>query len=526
MISQKALKATMPFCQPFSTATPSGRNDAKAPASVKTVFSDESTFSLANKYLVYQMCRFPFLIKNARLLTNVFSKVLGKKFVNYVLEKTMGKVFTAGCTLNDLSRDMEKLAQKKVYSVADLSIEDVGNLPKEYLDANKQQNVSLLNTVASDPRQTMALKVTSFTYLWVLKEFNVGQKRLYDMFVDIAGPGLDASITKAQVKEYVKKKFNIDASDAEIDQFFKVGKLDSKDTNADRLTAAEYTMNIHAYPIYAPLKNSLATKIAGYRPELIAQLDDWLSRVNSILDEIKKANAYCMIDAEQTYIQYGIDSVAKQLQRIHNKSRTMIMNTYQSYLKRTQRDMSLDVLGCRMVGQCFGAKLVRGAYVTEENKIALDQGIESPIFPNKPLVDKSYNGTMEFVIGQMPANSHFTVASHNDETVDIALGAMTKRGKELNDQNIKISFAQLKGLGDRLTFGLADQGHHTFKYLPYGPIHNLVPYLFRRAEEASYIWTEGQKKLVDIRKELFEIRKFHYKAGAAAGGLALLLLIL
>ena len=233
-----------------------------------------------------------------------------------------------------------------------------------------------------------------------------------------------------------------------------------------------------------------------------------------------------MVDAEQSFIQYGIDSVTKQLQRIHNKKRSMIMNTFQASLKLTKRNMPLDVLGCRMINQAFAAKLVRGAYVTEENKIALDQGTVSAAFPNKPLVDKCYNETMEFAIEKMPANSHFTVASHNEVTVDKALNAMEKRGKELKDQNIQISFAQLKGLGDRLTYGLADQGHYTFKYLPYGPIHNLVPYLFRRAEEASYIWVEGQKKLVDIRKELFEVRKFHYKAGAAAAILAGLIIVL
>ena len=233
-----------------------------------------------------------------------------------------------------------------------------------------------------------------------------------------------------------------------------------------------------------------------------------------------------MIDAEQTFIQYGIDSITKQLQRMYNKDKVMIMNTYQAYLKRTKRNISLDVLGCKMMNLAFGAKLVRGAYITEESKIALDQELESPVFPNKLLVDKSYNETMEFVINHVPPRSHFTVASHNDITVEIALDAVNKRQKELEDQKSQISFAQLKGLGDRITFKLAQKGHYTFKYLPYGPTHNLAPYLFRRAEEASYIWLEGQKKLVDVSRELFDIRKFHYKAcGVLGASLFLLMLI-
>ncbi len=232
-----------------------------------------------------------------------------------------------------------------------------------------------------------------------------------------------------------------------------------------------------------------------------------------------------MIDAEQTFIQYGIDSITKQIQRMYNKDRVIVMNTFQSYLKRTKRNVCLDVLGCKMLNQPFGAKLVRGAYVTEENKIALDKEVESPVFPYKALVDKSYNETMAFVIANVPPRSHFTVASHNDETIDIALDSISKRQKELEDQKSQISFAQLKGLGDRLTFKLAEKGHYTFKYLPYGPTHNLAPYLFRRAEEASYIWVEGQKKLVDVRKELFDVRKIHYKAAAVLSAFGLLIML-
>lgn len=233
-----------------------------------------------------------------------------------------------------------------------------------------------------------------------------------------------------------------------------------------------------------------------------------------------------MIDAEQTFIQYGIDSVTCQLQRIYNKDKVLIMNTYQAYLKRNKRNICLHVLSCKMMGMPFGAKLVRGAYATEENKIALDQEVESPVFPNKSLVDKNYDETLTFVIAHLPARSHFTVASHNDTSIDTGLEAVLKRKKELEDEKSQVSFAQLKGLGDRLTYKLAEKGHYTFKYLPYGPTHNLMPYLFRRAEEASYIWTEGQKKLADVKKELFEIRRFHYRVGAGLAGMAALLMIL
>lgn len=221
-----------------------------------------------------------------------------------------------------------------------------------------------------------------------------------------------------------------------------------------------------------------------------------------------------MIDAEQTFIQYAIDSIARQLQMLHNTQKVVIMNTFQAYLKRTKRNVSLDLIGSANMGLPFAAKLVRGAYITEEDKVALNHEEESPVFPNKMLVDKSYNDTMLFVLDNIPPKSYFTIGSHNDITIELALNSVKEKQKKLETDKCQVSFAQLKGLGDRLTYKLAQKGYSTYKYLPYGPTHNLIPYLFRRAEEASYIWLEGRKKLVDVKKEMFEIRKLHYKAAA------------
>jgi len=160
------------------------------------------------------------------------------------------------------------------------------------LDQNAENNVDILKALANHPRHTMALKVTALTYMPILKALNVGQRRLYEMFVDITGYDVDAYITKPQVKAYVQKKFGIDASDAEIDEFFKVGKLGSPDKNQDRITAPEYTLNIHAFPAHEPFKNALATKIANFDEKTLKELQDWMVRVKKILEAIKKADVF------------------------------------------------------------------------------------------------------------------------------------------------------------------------------------------------------------------------------------------
>ena len=145
----------------------------------------------------------------------------------------------------------------------------------------------------------MALKVTALTYIRTLKELNAGQKRIYDMFVEIAGSKFNAHITKPQVtkllhcmqvKEYCHNKLSINATDEEIDEFFKVGKTDSTDKDANILTAVEYIMNMHGFPVYAPLKSTLVAKIANYKVETINDLTDWIKRITSILESIKRAN--------------------------------------------------------------------------------------------------------------------------------------------------------------------------------------------------------------------------------------------
>eukprot|EP00831_Metopus_contortus_P081418 TRINITY_DN8556_c0_g2_i1.p1 TRINITY_DN8556_c0_g2~~TRINITY_DN8556_c0_g2_i1.p1 ORF type:complete len:211 (-),score=30.38 TRINITY_DN8556_c0_g2_i1:166-729(-) len=186
----------------------------------------------------------------------------------------------------------------------------------------------------------------------------------------------------------------------------------------------------------------------------------------------------------------------------------------------------IDIIGCQQQGIIFGTKVVRGAYHREENELALDNEDESPVLPNKAYVDNSYNDIMKFAIANMPPKSHLNVATHNEESVEIVLDQIELRKEEIAKENITVSFSQLKGIGDRLTYGLSLKGFCTFKYLPFGPITNLIPYLFRRAEEASYIWLEGRKKLVEVKKEMLEVRRLHVKSAAIGSSLFALLMLI
>lgn len=139
----------------------------------------------------------------------------------------------------------------------------------------------------------MALKVTAMVHLDILKEFNTEQKKLYDFFVDIAGYGTNTFITKGQFKEYISNKFKLNVDNAEIDEFFRFAKQGSNDTDPERITAVEHYMNVHAYPVDPIFKNSLISKIVNFNLNTITEIDNWIKRITSVIEDANRVNVTC-----------------------------------------------------------------------------------------------------------------------------------------------------------------------------------------------------------------------------------------
>eukprot|EP01022_Parablepharisma_sp_SALTPOND_P014480 TRINITY_DN1969_c0_g1_i1.p2 TRINITY_DN1969_c0_g1~~TRINITY_DN1969_c0_g1_i1.p2 ORF type:complete len:528 (+),score=60.85 TRINITY_DN1969_c0_g1_i1:5237-6820(+) len=487
-----------------------------------TVFKHESTFRLLNNYVVIQMCRFPFLVRNSTKLTRAAYKVLGKSVTNFAVKNTIAKVFAAGENLDDLAKNMEALEQANVYAIADLSIEDVDGDPEEVLDNNKKQIMGLVKLMNDEESHTMSLKVTALTYLKTLKELSEAQKKLDSMFTDIAGFKQNAYITKDQVKDYAFRRFRFTPTQSELDEFFSIAT--GEDQTTSKISASDYYMNVHAFPIDPKFNSAFVKKVANFSPKTYYELQMWVDRILTIMEELKKSKTYCMIDAQQTYIQSGVDSVTRQLQQVYNINRPLIVRTVQAYLKDSKRMVLLALAATKKRNQPFAVKLVRGAYMTEERRIAKEQGLESPILPTKAEVDKNYNELISIAFKEMTEKSHFNISSHNEDSIKLALKEADKNKKKMETRTI--SFGQLKGLGDNLTYGLAKKGEYVFKYLPYGPMECLIPYLLRRAEEANYIFEEGKKQVKELNAEIFGARKLHLKAGAMLASLLILGIIL
>ena len=206
-----------------------------------------------------------------------------------------------------------------------------------------------------------------------------------------------------------------------------------------------------------------------------------------------------LIDAEETWIQDPVDALTILMMDTFNKERPVVYNTTQHY--RTDRQQFLKDSYAAAIERKFilGAKLVRGAYMEKERKRAAEKGYPSPIQPDKESGDKDFNDSVKFCIEHID-NIALIVASHNEFSNLYTTQLMQQRGMPLNHPHVH--FSQLYGMSDNITFNLAHAGCSVSKYLPFGPIKDVIPYLMRRAQENTSVKGQTGRELGLINKEL------------------------
>lgn len=220
-------------------------------------------------------------------------------------------------------------------------------------------------------------------------------------------------------------------------------------------------MHLHAYYINDNSKNynKIWKQVAGFTDDELIDLRDLSNRLLSIADRAQKSKVTLLIDAEQTYIQAAIDSFAVQMSDAYNTEEAMILNTFQNYLKSSTDRVKFEVERTRALGLKFGAKFVRGAYMREERELAKVHGYADPIHEKLEDTHAAYNANLEYTLLNMSAGSHAMVASHNEESVGKARNLV--RNYQIKG---KVSFAQLLGLADHLSFDLAKEVTNTITF--------------------------------------------------------------
>ena len=222
-------------------------------------------------------------------------------------------------------------------------------------------------------------------------------------------------------------------------------------------------------------------------------------RIDRICKEAQTAKVGVLIDAEESWIQHPVDALVTKMMMKYNLSVPVIYNTAQLYRHDRLQFIKDNNEFAKRSQYTNGMKLVRGAYMEKERERAVEMTYPDPINPDKNATDHEYNAAVEYCLN--PANNMYTVVgSHNEDSNKYAVELMEKYGMAKNTESVY--FSQLYGMSDNITFNLAKEGCNVSKYLPFGPIKDVIPYLMRRAQENSSVSGQTGRELGLIKKEI------------------------
>ena len=223
------------------------------------------------------------------------------------------------------------------------------------------------------------------------------------------------------------------------------------------------------------------------------------ARIRRLCAAAAQARTRILIDGEESWIQGVIDTLANEMMQTYNQGRAVVYNTYQMYQHQTLAHLKQAFQQAVTHDYFLGAKLVRGAYMEKERERAEELNYPDPIQPNKEATDNDYNNALLYCIDNKERVS-LVCGSHNEYSNQYLTVLMEKHGMASDDP--RVFFAQLYGMSDNISFNLAAAGYNVAKYVPYGPLRLVMPYLFRRAEENTSVAGQSSRELRMVKQEL------------------------
>ncbi|RZS93704.1 proline dehydrogenase family protein [Aquimarina brevivitae] len=232
-----------------------------------------------------------------------------------------------------------------------------------------------------------------------------------------------------------------------------------------------------------------------------AEEEEWdriEARFDRVCNKASDCNVALLIDSEESWMQGAADDLVANMMRKYNRDKAIIYNTLQlyrhdrlGYLKELHED-------AKKHGYKIGMKIVRGAYMEKENERAQEHGYLSPICIDKQTTDDNFNTTLIYILNNIEDIDVF-IGTHNEYSTLLAIETMEELGLEPYDP--RIWFGQLYGMSDHISFNLAAAGYNVAKYLPFGPVRDVMPYLIRRAQENTSVAGQTSRELTLITRE-------------------------
>ncbi len=246
---------------------------------------------------------------------------------------------------------------------------------------------------------------------------------------------------------------------------------------------------------------SLLEKVTAATPLSPAEESEWdkvKTRVHTICKHAAEAGVPIFIDAEESWIQGAIDNLANEMMMQFNAKKAIVYNTVQLYRKDRLNFLKISHGLAQQHQYHLGLKLVRGAYMEKERERAALMSYPNPIQNSKEDSDADYNAALDYCVENINTIA-FCAGTHNEKSSLHLLQLMEKNNIPANDK--RIYFSQLLGMSDHISYNLAQKGYNVAKYVPYGPVRDVLPYLIRRAEENTSVKGQTGRELSLIIKE-------------------------
>jgi proline dehydrogenase len=222
-------------------------------------------------------------------------------------------------------------------------------------------------------------------------------------------------------------------------------------------------------------------------------------RMEKLCNNAFELKVRLFVDAEESWIQGIIDEMTYEMMAKFNRGQPIVYNTYQLYRHETLEALKTAYLTARQKGYILGAKLVRGAYIEKERIRAQENEYFNPVHTSKEITDRDYNASIDFCLEHL---DHISVClgTHNEYSCQYCACKMKKLGFANDDA--RIWYAQLLGMSDNISYNMAKAGYNVAKYVPYGPIEVVLPYLIRRAKENSFVAGQSSREFLLVQNEM------------------------
>ncbi|XP_054468528.1 proline dehydrogenase 1, mitochondrial [Anoplopoma fimbria] len=530
-------------------------------------YKSKDNIELLRSLLVFKLCTIDFLVDKNKELMNLTKKVLGQWMFEKLMKMTFYGQFVAGEDHNSIKPLIQKNQAFGVGAVLDYSVEedltqeeaekkemdscvseaekgspDADHREKKYkahrhfgdrrggvisartyfyADESKcdHQMETFINCIRASGGASAdgfsAIKMTALgrpQFLLQFSEVLVKWRQFFNFLAAQQGKSdmmvLEQKLELEQLKDSLSK-MDIGAMD-DIESWITGEKLGLSGTIdlLDWNSLINDTTKISNLLMVPNLQTGhLEPLLDMFTAEEESQMKRMLQRMDVLAKHAMENGVRLMVDAEQTYFQPAISRLTLEMQRKFNREKPIIFNTYQCYLKEAYENVTMDVELSRREGWYFGAKLVRGAYMYQERDRAKEIGYEDPINPDYEATNRMYHRCLEYILEEVDHSrkANIMVATHNEDTVKFTLEKMNEMG--LSPSENKVYFGQLLGMCDQISFPLGQAGFPVYKYVPYGPVNEVIPYLSRRAQEnrgfmkgsqreRSLLWTELKRRVL------------------------------